>query len=353
MRRVAFVLVLVACTRKEPPHAEAPAANSVPADAAPAAASAVVDAAPFVAAPPPIPPAPPGADPELVRYAASICAAATVADDKGKVAVGCRSHPPFDDPKEKPDGTIPPFSGDPLEFCHLARVLEGAFSRPGANEAVLVFDACQNDDGSAWDMANPGSAVLVEKQEGRVRVVATDPSAYADRCSRVKRKDGRDLLACPYSFSAPPAGTVHNLFVLDFEGGKPRQTILSVVYSDELSCPAIEGGMSDPADGVTFADFPTVSAVDVDKDGLVDVVVDVVRAHAPPSPRLAARLAAACKTDPSGTNGKSLTPPPKKTRLVFRNDGTTLAPTAPTKKTLETWLGESPNGLHGLPGSTH
>lgn len=336
------VLLVTACTRKEPAVATAEPDASVKASPAREPDASVKPAAELP--PPVIPAAPSGADPEKVRLAASICAAAW----NPARGVGCRSHPPFSGPDERPDGTIVQLAADDNHLCVLGAVHRGAFSRPGANEALLVFDACENDDGTAWDMANAGSAVLVDLSGGRVRAVATDGWAWADACVPVKRKDGVTLLACSYAFSAPPAGTVANTFVLDFVGGAPHQALLSVVYEDTPSCSFLDAKMPDVAeDGLTRADVARAIVTDVDEDGLGDVVVDVKRAHLPGTAALAAKLLAGCK---KGQEPKVM-PPLARTRLVFRNDGERLVPTELTRKALESWRAEAPSGMHGLPGS--
>lgn len=354
--RSAFLAVLglaVGCSRRETPAAP-PVAEPLRIDASVPVASASASAsapAASASAPPPLPPAPPGTDPEEVRLLGAICRAAVAPPRPGapgKRRVGCRAHPPFDTPDKQPDGTLPTFTGEPNELCVLARVVHGAFSRPGAKESLLVFDACVDGD-LAWDMASPGSVVLVEESTGRARVVATERAVYADDCEPVKRKDGREVLVCRYAFTAPPSGMVHQAFVLDLAGRAPTKTPLATLFTDTLSCSQPGSPPPDLSAGLTFSDVTRFARRDLDGDGLVDLEMTVSRAHVAPSPALTQRIEGACRKGTAASDARPYLPPPTTTKLVFRNDGSALVPSPETTRTLDRWTSESPSGFNGLP----
>ena len=295
----------------------------------------------------PLPPAPEGTDAAKARMLASICPAAYLRKGKPPYALGCRVHPPFGTEGRKPDGTFPAYEGDPLDFCGLVGTHVGAFTRPGAKQTALVFEQCK--DGDVWDMGFPGSVVVVEERGDRYEVVATDAAAYAGDCRLVERADKTDLFACAYAFGAGPAGQVSNVFVLDFTASPPRQTILATAYEDGPWCMAPDAP-SDASKGISTARITRVATKDVDGDGLVDLEVDVLRAHAPPSKALDAKLGAGCKKQQTGPlEAKSLVPAPTRTTLTFRNDGQTLVAKPEAAKTLARWLSEAPEGLFGMP----
>lgn len=102
--------------------------------------------------------------------------------------------------------------------------------------------------------------------------------------------------------------------MLDLRAGEPKLTTVGTVYEEGLMC-------------------------------------DVLRAHAPPSKALDAKIAAACKRagGTSQLEGRAFVPAPTKTNLVFRNDGTTLVPSPESARTLARWLEAAPENLMGLP----
>jgi hypothetical protein len=306
--------------------------------------------------PPPLPPVPPGVDPESVLFAASICAAATMKVGNS-VLVGCRSHPPFDRPEQKPDGMLPPFIGDEHRFCALGGVYRGSFTRPGARQAVLSFAQCMDNGSDEWDMGLPGSAVLVEEVGGRWRAVSYEPSVNLLRCSTLQYADGRDALVCRSGFAAPPSGGIWYVFLLDFARPGRHAGTVALMYGDTFGCawlnPPDPGELRLPEGLVSLemGDLHLVAASDAGTAGAgtTDVIVDVERARAAPSQALDGRVAAACKRDPNVQGlERSLAPPATTTRLRFVTRGDDLVPTEPSRLALETWKAEAPAGMHGL-----
>ena len=245
MRAALFLLVLAACTRSPAPT-RAPATSESASATAPASASATFPHADAAVAlesedagpPPPIPAAPPGADPEKVKLAASICAASTFTHPLTKtLEVGCRSHPPFDLPEQKPDGKLPPFTDDPLRLCVLEKVYKGSFSRPGAKQAALSFSQCkENDPNATWDMGFPGSMVLVEEVAGRWKAIRYELGVNTSACLQSHRTDGRDVLLCRSGLGAGSAGEVIYFFAMDFALSKKTVTPLAKMFSNAFTC---------------------------------------------------------------------------------------------------------------------
>ena len=250
--RLLALLVLAGCARSPTPSrahaaaldaaapatslaaaATATASATTPTAAATAAADGALEQEPEDAGPPPpIPPAPPGANPEKVKLAASICAAATFVHPLTKrLEIGCRSHPPWNRPEQRPDGKLPRFTDDPLRFCSLDKIYKGSFSRPGAKQAALSFGQCkENDPDATWDMGFPGNMVLVEEVEGHWKAIRYALGINTEACLSSRRTDGRDVLLCRSSFGAGPAGEVDYFFAVDFDLSKKATSTLAKIF---------------------------------------------------------------------------------------------------------------------------
>ena len=90
-----------------------------------------------------------------------------------------------------------------------------------------------------------------------------------------------------------------------------------------------------------------VTLADVDKDGVPDLVVQVMRARAAPSPTLEARVRASCKQLP-GAGAAPVLPPMKRTTLQLVSNGGGFAPSPATKAELDAWESEAPESFNGL-----
>lgn len=297
----------------------------------------------------PLPAGPPGADPLDVAVAASVCAAAYLPSDDGRApTIGCRSHPPFEKPEQRPDGKLPVFAGDDLlTFCAVQKVYRGSFLRPGARQAVVSFSQCKdNDPGATWDSAFPGSAMLVEEAGDRWKTIAFQDGVNIEACLQDRRADGRDVLLCQSNLWAGSAGHKSYFFALDF--GRPDRPVdtLAQIYGDTLSCFALEPAFTLPSGFVSFQ-IEKTSLSDVDKNGAPDLVVDVSRARAAPSPALDAKVRAVCMNS-AQADGQSLLPPPKKTRLVFLAQRDGFSPTPATRQAIDAWKAEAPEHFNGL-----
>jgi hypothetical protein len=328
--------------------------------------SSAKDAEPPAAIPAP----PPGVDPAWSTIAASICAAAyfkpppEAIRPKGReVDVGCRSHPPFTRPEQKPDGKILLHTGDPLEFCTIDVVYRGSFTRPGAREAVVSFAPCKDGDG-AWDMANPGSAVLVEEAPGGGRWRAIDYQAdvniapdrgalpasapelrFASGCDEVRRADNRDALVCASNFGAFGLGSMTYIFFVDFARTPHARTVARML---EDADPCGPSGIASPEkDGLVTFQLGTRTLGDTNGDKTPDVSVEITRARAVPSSALAAKVKAECAKNANSDIAR-LAPPGKKTTLQFLSDADGWGPSPASKATLAAWIAERPDGFGGI-----
>jgi hypothetical protein len=348
---VVVMVLAVGCSRRTKeaaPEASVAAAATSVADAghaAPLASSVLaVDASVAPAVDPPalaLPRPPPGTEPKTVTIAASICAAAF----RGR-EVGCRSHPPFERPEQLPDGKIVKHTGDPLSFCAIDRVYYGAFTRPGAEQAVVAFGQCKESEGAEWDAAFPGSAVLVENVSGRWKAMGYEPEVNAQLCLQSHRSDARDVLLCRSNLAATAVGSLTSFFLLDFARGprgKRNAGTFARVFSDEINCIAAESGLPS---GLVSADITSVALADLDKNGTPDLVVKVRRARAAPSAALDAKVNALCKQGPE--KAKGALPPATVTTLELLSDGDGFTPSAATKTALDAWTAEAPSDFNGL-----
>ncbi|MCA9593451.1 MAG: hypothetical protein KC776_09080 [Myxococcales bacterium] len=354
MRRMSWLLLMASCTPPPSQHLapDEPAVPAPPTASAPAASAPVASAAPPSAPPSvpakalpvkraPLPKAPPGTDPELVRIAGSICAAAY----SGK-SVGCRSHPPFVRPEQVPDGEIIEHRGDPLLFCAIDGVFRGAFSKPGARQALVSFAQCKESEEAVWDAGFPGSAVLVEEEDGRYNSVDFEDGLNLGACLSTRQKDGHDVLLCESGLGAPPAGDVSYFFVVDFArraAGKPAAGTLARIYGDMPMCPE-----PDTSAGLTRIRVVSKRLVDVNGDRVRDLLVTVQRSHVGPSTQLDARVRGICKGSGGLIGLASVVPPMKTSVLQFASGYGSFSATSATQRLLDKWQAESPDGFNGL-----
>jgi hypothetical protein len=353
MRALLPLLLLAAgCARTDavPAHPRATGFVVSTVKPAPLAISAEPAAATPADAVFPLPAPPPGADPVEVAIAASICAAAYREDDTTrKKTIGCRSHPPFTTPEQRPDGKLPAFADDDvLKLCAIERVYRGSFVGRGAKQAVVSFGQCKDNDESAfWDSGFPGSAMLVEEIEGgRWKTVAFEDAVNATDCLQARRPDGHDALLCQSNFWAGSAGRKGYFFALDFARVEKPVDRLGQIFGDNLNCFTVDPTTTLPSGLVSFA-VTKIALADVDKDGNADLVVDVTRARIAPSATLDAKVRALCMQNPQADE-KPLMPPGKKIRLEFPSRGAGYSPSPATKKILEAWDAEAPEGWNGL-----
>lgn len=317
--RAPWLLVLIAACGKTSSPAPLPAVS--------APLVVAVDAgAPGVVAPAVIPP---GVDLERARVALALCDAAYDPESK---AAGCTSHPPFATPPP-PGGKLVPWTGELMQLCRIDDLVPGSYTRGGANELLVSFEACAED--GTWDSGFPGSVVIVDR--ATLRPVAYAGREISPRCVRPV-VDGRTIFVCSTSFNATVAGQLDSVYLVDFARTENVAVTLAQVWSQD-SC---DDGMASPQAGF--------SKVDVGKLALKggDVTVRVSRAWAAPTPALLARTKVLC-AQPMTPAGRLL-PPAQATTLTFsRANG--FRPSPASAAVLARWAKETA-GIHGgLEGS--
>jgi len=289
--------------------------------ATPAASSSASDSQ----GPPPPPPraAPfPGADLHKLVFVESVCAAA-VNHLGGRIQVGCRACPPWDDPQARPDGRI---VVDPDPFYRLHTVYLGSFTRPGAQQAALLLDGCEPiADGN-------GGTLIVEKSLTEWYWV---PRGYhsginPNQSIRLELSD-RDILAAQDGLATGYEST-DLVYTYDFKERKVTRLF----------------GMHHQADGVchgqhdrkiTNGSIQRFEVVDSNRDGLADLRVHLRYASITVTKALEAKIGALCAQLPANAIFKNVDPDKyMKASLVsldFVQAGGKLAPTQATRKWLQ------------------
>lgn len=294
----------------------------------------------------PLPKTPDGADPELFRMAASICPVAAIQNPNvpTKRTVGCRVPPPFDTKDKRPDGGVATEVEDPLTFCAIDKVYRGSFTAPGAKQALIAFSQCKDDSGE-WDAGNPGSVVVIEEAGDRWKVVAHQLGVDAPFCEMYKTHDKRDALACHSSYSAPPATGVRWFFSLDFGRSKTsRIERHAQMFHDDWGISCLEPFfMPDYVNyGIVQTEVKKLAVADTNKDGKMDLVIQMTRARAAPGKALVSKIEQLCKKK-ENVEPSDLLPKATSFTLDLLGDGIGFTPSSATQKTLDAWEKESPD----------
>jgi hypothetical protein len=268
-----------------------------------------------------------------------LCGLAVHRDASGWTTIGCRALPPFDRVDELPDGTAVVVD-DAYSVCAASAIYRGSFSRVGADEAVIGFELCSDDEHPFVNGAQPGFAVLIERTGGSVRYVSTLFDVSADECVVATPRGAPSILVCPGGMSAPPDGGATWLHALDFAspGGPSRRTIATITRN----APTHPCGIGMPVidDGITLARVGTITVRDGDGDGEPEVEVPIDRSHAPPSARLVERVEAACS--PGATiDFARILPRLARHALRFETRARRFEADAATKTLLDAWAKES------------
>ncbi len=270
-----------------------------------------------------------------------LCALGWYRFPDGDVRFGCRSQPPFDHPKEQPDGQVVEVP-DIYDLCTISAVHRGAFSKPGVEQAIVAFDLCKTDEGEFLNGSQPGSAMLVESVDAKWRYVAEEMDLNAIDCDPVAQPSGQALLVCTDNFGAFGDGAVRWLFTLDFS--KPsgsRLRSFGSVYFNGFSIRCGPGEASPFLEyGVTDATFGKRTVTDFDGDGALDLELAVERAHVEPSRALDRRIEQACVGAPE-LDSRRLLPKPTKHTLRWKGGAGAFAPTAETQKLFDAWRKQS------------
>jgi hypothetical protein len=350
------IVVAAACTKTAAPASSGslstpPAAITSPvADAAPTpkATTLAVTPAPSLASAVravhsgPAPVATPPADADRKTFAMAVCAAEQMPAPSWmkptQTLFGCNGAPPYTKPEQAPDGKIRPHTGDAQTFCALATVYRGSFSRANAKQAVLAFDACKDPTADVWDMAFPGSALLVEEVAGVWKTVSVLSATNSQKCKQIPRPGSVDALLCQSTVGAFGIGSNTTTTLLDFTTTEPSATPLFSFFDQDFSC-----GTLPMQSGFTMASVKSSTLVDLNKDGILDLVLDVERAHADPPEKFDRAAEALCKRAPLTTNVKSLLPKPKSVRLELLSNGDAFVLAPEAEKLLKAWGEETPS----------
>ena len=314
-----------------PPQPRSAPLASAAAPAAPVATPAPNDAGPPPAASPevPVPPtpakAPPHADERKLVFAQSVCAAA-VQRHGGRVRVGCRGCPPFGEASPLPDGTI---AESPAAFRELVAIHTGSFTRAGADQALLQLSGCHS-----MDQGGSGS-LLVEKAEASwyYRPLLLAPELSADQCLVFGATLGA-LLVCRERF-ASGGHTRDEIVVHRFAAGPPpkhtRESLITAKSLADAACGYV--GMD-----IVAAEVRTMSAKDVDADGLADLRLEVSYAMSKADERRDKKLEAVCRGIRPGidrTPTERFMPKATRATVDFLFDGQRLVPTPAAKEWVE------------------
>jgi hypothetical protein len=276
---------------------------------------------------------PAGADREKFALAASVCAVA-VKHDKGKVLVGCRQCPPFEDAAALPDGKV---AVDPEPFYALEAVVRGSFSRPASQQAALVFEGCEPHS------SNYGGTLLVDKTVDGWNAVHYASAFHPRDCKPYRRGDARDILVCRYLDAHQSTGT-DSISTFNFswvslaDPEKGWDPILSLSDDSSGAC------MGVPPWGFSASNVVDYGFRDLNGDGKLDLFIQVRRSSVPHSKELQDRLTKACERQLQAhpdsmpvVKPSTFMPSPVTVTLEYLFDGTTFAPTAGTDKRLKAW----------------
>jgi hypothetical protein len=355
-----FSIVLVSACAKTTAPASPGSASPPPVRAAATTIATVADASPIVSATTtavsatpavantvravhsgPAPTAAPPSDADRQTFAMAVCAAEQMPAPSwmkpAKTLFGCNGSPPYTKPEQAPDGKVRPHAGSAETFCSLATVYRGSFSRANAKQAVLAFDACTDGKTEFWDMAFPGSALLVEEVAGVWKTVSVLSAINSQRCKQIPRPGSVDALLCQSTVGAFGIGSNTTTTLLDFTTTEPSATALISFFGQDFSC-----GTLPMRSGFTMASVKSSTLVDLNKDGTLDLVLDVERAYADPPEKFDRAAEALCKRAPMTTNVKALLPKPKTVRLELLSKGDAFLPAAATEKILKAWDAETP-----------
>ncbi len=317
------------------------AGNTVSTATAPSATATISATATTVAAPaasnaPPSPPPPPppraspypGADPDKLTLVQSVCAAA-VNHLGGRIQVGCRACAPWDDEETKPDGQI---AVDPDPFYSLVQFHEGSFTHPGAQQAALLFDGCENISEEG------GGTLIVEKSptDWYWTPVSYHSGLNPNSSLRIERPE-RDILVCQAGLSTGYEAIDH-VYTYDFKTRRYASLVRMHHHATGV-CVRL------PDDRVTNGSIERLEAVDINRDGKPDLRVHMRYASATVTKALKAKIKALCDQVPGNSIFKLIDSDQylkvTQVRLDFLQDGEQFVPTTATRKWLKKFGAET------------
>jgi hypothetical protein len=306
-----------------------PAVTAAPPPPPPPVVVVTASAAP-VAAPAPVQePIDPAADATKLAVVRSLCDAA-IKHDKDAVLVGCRSCPPFEG--EERDGIV---AIDPASFWPLESLVRGSFSRPGADEVAAIFEGCEPH------AANYGGTLFAAKTATGYKAMTYASGLHPERCEPYRRKDGRDLLVCSWS-DAHQSTAFTQVLAYDLTRAVPDDPLkgwsaLATVSRNDY---AVCWGVS-PEVGVVQGKLLGYHFEDRNRDGVPDLVIEVLHRRTPLTPALDKRVLKACAEaqakdpDDGRIDVPALVGKPAKETLELIFDGQGFRPTTKTAAILK------------------
>lgn len=168
-------------------------------------------------------------------------------------------------------GTCPAFTQFPNhfspEYFTLETVSYGSFTQPGVREVVLDFFGCA-DRASSY-----GGSVLLRRDSQEWSVVRYDLGLRTHRCLNFSSRDSRNFLVCENRYSNH-GGDSQWLSAIEFAKAKTNEIRL-------LSVDSNVGSGRPPYRETLFLNW---NQQDMNKDGLLDLVVKVRDARAKTEP---------------------------------------------------------------------
>jgi hypothetical protein len=341
-------LLMVRCASQTAPAPHAPVAAGPAAGASASAAPLPSASAPASASATTSSPAPPGKPPRPVLTDAAarlkeellrdVCNLTYRARRGGGYGIGC-SDPNQLSEEQEISGD---FSVSPLDAACLADptcngefplweaidVIRGSFSGKGLDEAVITMAGAANAKHSGY--------VFLRREDKRWKVVSNSFVGDLGECRVFRRDDGRDLLVCVAS-NWYLSGLYEGGMVVGLKHDDPQAgSLFSIPHGDAkalcLPPAARKAALSSRAAAQPwFSDVFIASseAIDTNRDGRTDLVVHIDEKRLP----IATARESNFDLQPLRESGEVWA----KRRLVFINNGSTLAPDAATRATLRRW----------------
>jgi hypothetical protein len=216
---------------------------------------------------------------------------------------------------------------DPPQFWPLRSLTFGSFTRPGADEAAAALSGCEAREN------NHGGTVLAERDGAGWRMVRYDSGLNPERCRAYRRRDGRDILVCSWHWQGRGGQARELLFAYDFTVSTPEDVEKGWVGAVSLVDDSLACWDALPR----YVRVGTIDAFDfrdVDRDGVLDLVVDISHLRAASNAGYAKRCAEFREAMDRGEDrAVDVVAPlgkPQRYRLELRYDGVRFVPTAAT-----------------------
>jgi hypothetical protein len=163
-------------------------------------------------------------------------------------------------------------ASNPDPFYGVDAVVRGAFSGAGADEVAVSLEGCEPHS------QNWGGLLILRPQQGTAVVVEYFSGVHPHACKAYRKKDGRDLLVC--SRTDGNQGTFHD-FLSSFDPVRAKAAQdLELGFDQLLETLDVTGGacwsVNEPAaEPVTRSAIESFTFRDLNRDGALDLVVEV------------------------------------------------------------------------------